>query len=388
MSAWADDNRRIEDLQQENKPQAEGSGASTSPLTTPAIVGPLTANPNPTRFDAGPLGNLYVTGVVSGLGLLQNNVSAGDRQARVDLSNAQVFIQKTDGLIQFYVQVGTYSLPALGTPYLRSDQTLRDFYGPIPQAFIKFAPTDDFSIIAGKLPTLIGAENTFTFQNMNIQRGLLWNQENAVNRGVQANYKTGALTFALTWNDGYYSNRFNWLWGSVAYAIDNANTLSFVAGGNLGRTGYSNPATPLAQNNSSIYNLIYTYSSGPWIVTPYLQYTSVPANRTLGIERSASTYGAALLASYAFNSNFRLAGRVEYIASTGRAVDGAPNLLYGPGSKAWSVTLTPTYQYERFFARAEVSFIKAIDTVPGFALGPNATKTTQSRLLLEVGVLY
>ncbi|WP_164088124.1 outer membrane beta-barrel protein, partial [Stenotrophomonas maltophilia] len=91
-------------------------------------------------------------------------------------------------------------------PYLNAAQTNRDFYGPIPQAFIKFAPTDDFSIIAGKLPTLIGAENTFTFQNMNIQRGLLWNQENAVNRGVQANYKAGPLTFALTWNDGYYSN--------------------------------------------------------------------------------------------------------------------------------------------------------------------------------------
>jgi len=31
--------------------------------------------------------------------------------------------------------------------------------------------------MAAKLPTLIGAEYTFTFENMNIERGLLWNQE-------------------------------------------------------------------------------------------------------------------------------------------------------------------------------------------------------------------
>uniref|UniRef100_UPI0019549A0A hypothetical protein n=1 Tax=Stenotrophomonas maltophilia TaxID=40324 RepID=UPI0019549A0A len=56
MSAWADDNRRIEDLPQDTKPQGEGAGSPTSPLTTPAMAGPLTANPNPTRVDAGALG--------------------------------------------------------------------------------------------------------------------------------------------------------------------------------------------------------------------------------------------------------------------------------------------------------------------------------------------
>ena len=58
----------------------------------------------------------------------------------------------------------------------------------MPQAFLKIVPTDNFSIQAGKLPTLIGAEYTFSFENFNIERGLLWNQEPAVSRGVQANY--------------------------------------------------------------------------------------------------------------------------------------------------------------------------------------------------------
>jgi hypothetical protein len=36
--------------------------------------------------------------------------------------------------------------------------------------------------------------------------------------------------------------------------------------------------------------------------------------------------------------------RFEYIGGTGSAANGAPNLLYGPASNAWSITLTPTYQ--------------------------------------------
>jgi len=32
---------------------------------------------------------------------------------------------------------------------------------------------------------------------------------------------------------------------------------------------------------------------------------------------------------------------------------GAPNLLYGHVVNAWSFTVTPTYQYKDYFARAE-----------------------------------
>jgi Putative beta-barrel porin-2, OmpL-like. bbp2 len=165
--------------------------------------------------------------------------------ALADLSNGQFFFQKTDGLFQYFVQLGAYTLPALGTPFVHTAKTTGDFYGPVPQAFAKIAPTDNFSIQAGKLPTLIGAEYTFSFENMNIERGLLWNQENAVNRGVQLNYTQDPLTFAFSWNDGFYSNRYTWRWGSAAYALDKENTFSLVAGGNYSHTTKSTLATPL-----------------------------------------------------------------------------------------------------------------------------------------------
>jgi hypothetical protein len=118
---------------------------------------------------------------------------------------------------------------------------------------------------------------------MNIERGLLWNQENAVNRGIQVNQTFGKFSASLSWNDGFYSNRYTWLSGSLAYT-NGPHALSFVAGGNLGQTAFRTLAVPV-ENNSSIYNVIYTYNKGSWIVQPYFQYTNVPTNQQIGIVR-------------------------------------------------------------------------------------------------------
>jgi hypothetical protein len=362
--------------------------ASAAALSTPSMSGPLAANPNPISLDAGPLGKVYIGGILSGLGFWQDNHVPGDQAWRADLGNGQVFVQKTDGWLQFYVQAGAYSLPSLGTPYLNSGDTISDTFGAVPVAYAKLAPTDSFSIEAGKLPTLIGDEYTFTFENMNIERGLLWNQEPAVSRGVQANYSTGPVNLALSWNDGFYSDRLNWLSGSIAYTIDSANSLSFIGGGNIGHTGYSTFATPLAQNNGDIFNLIYTWTSGRWTASPYVQYANVPDNTGLGITHSVSTTGGAVLVSYAVDDDWKVAGRGEYISSSGDSAAGTPNLLYGPGSDAWSLTITPTYQHGIFFARGDASYVGASHTTPGFAFGANLDRTSQVRLMLETGVLF
>ena len=371
----------------EDAPPADAPPASTA-MATPAITPPLTANPNPYSLDLGPLGKTTITGAVTGLALAQDNHVPGDRAARGDLSNGQVFLQKTDGLVQYYLQVGTYSLPTLGTPYLTASKTVDAYYGAVPQAYLKLAPSAEWSFLAGKLPTLIGAEYTFTFQNSNVERGLLWNQENAVTRGVQANYTSGPLAVSAAWTDGFYSNRYDWLSASVAYTFDPANILSFIAGANLNRTGQATSATPPLQNNSQIYNIFYTHTAGAWTWQSYLQYTRVPAAAEIGTTHSASTLGAAVFANYAFSPQFTLGGRAEYITSSGDAFDGTPNLLYGPGSSAWSFTLTPTWQLQRFFVRGELSYVKASDAAPGASFGTSGAHTAQSRALVEAGVLF
>ncbi len=154
-------------------------------------------------------------------------------------------------------------------------------------------------------------------------------------------------------------------------------------------------ATPLFLNNEQLYNVIYTHTSGAWTFQPYLQYTHVPEIPEIGSLHDASTIGAALLMSYNFDSSdiakvpgFSLPVRLEYISSTGSVANGAPNLIYGPGSKAWSVTLTPTYQLNSFFARAEFSYVGAKDTTPGLAFGSDGNAKSQTRGLLEVGIIF
>ena len=377
------------------------AAAAPTALTTPALTGPLVANPNPTSFDLGPLGPVYWTGVVSGLGLWQNNPFPGDQRALASLSNGQFSLQKTDGLFQYYIQLGAYTIPDLGLPYFNVLTTTGDFYGPVPLAWAKVAPTDNFSIQGGQIPTLIGVENTFSFQNMNIERGLLWNQEPAISRGGQLNYTQGPVAYALSLNDGFYSNRFTWLSGSATYTVDPADTLVLAAGGNYAHTAkvttttpfFQTTATPLFQNNETLFTLAYTYNSAPWTVTPYFQFTHVPAASSIGALSSASTYGGAVFANYSFGDDSVLPGvslpvRFEYIGSSGSLANAAPNLLYGPGSNAWSITFTPTYQYKIFFARAEISHVGTSSTTSGLVFGPNGTNTTQTRGVLEIGILF
>jgi hypothetical protein len=374
------------------KPPGEQPGAPST-MTTSTMTGPLAANPNPISFDAGPLGPVYLTGAVSGLGLWQNNTSPGDQHSWASLSNAQLFLQKTDGVFQYDVQVGTYTIPDLGIPYVNTLRATADYFGPVPMAYVKVAPTDTFSIQAGKLLGLIGVEYNFSFQNMNIERGLLWNQEPQIGRGGQLNYTAGPLALGFSLDDGFLSHRHTSLSGSASYTLDSANSFVSVAGGSYANTTEASSATASFQNNQAAFTLVCTYNAPPWTITPYFQYTNVPAKSSIGAFTSASTLGGAILANYSFGDDsplprLSLPIRFEYISSTGSPADGAPNLLYGPGSNAWSVTVTPTYQYKIFFARAEFSFVRTSNTTAGLALGPSGTNTTQTRVLFETGILF
>jgi hypothetical protein len=364
------------------------SPARADALATPPMNGPLQANPNPWSFTAGPLGKIYVTGVASGLAFLQDNASPGDRSAAIDLTNGVVFIQKTQGRFQFFVQAGLYSLPSLGAANVSAAKTPGDTYGFVPQAYVTLAPTDNLTISAGKMPTLVGAEDIFTFENMNIASGLLSNQQNAITRGLQASYTAGSFSLQAAWNDGFYSGRLSWLWFLGSYTIDSDDTITLAGGGNLAHSRRSTFATPLLQNNGQIYNLIYTRTAGSWTITPALQLTTVPRNASLGILRGAAAYGAAIAVGYTLVGGWAVSGRAEYMGSTGKNAAGAADLLYGAGSRAWSLTLTPSYQHGLYFVRGEASYVRAADTTAGQAFGPAGTNASQARAMVETGILF
>jgi hypothetical protein len=357
-----------------------------APLTTPAVTGPLQWLP-PAMFNAGPLGKIAANGIVTGYGLVQSNHVPGDNDGQATLSNGQIFIQKPDGPFQYFVQAGAYTLPSLGTPFLAADKTVSNFYGPVPVVFGKVQAGKTTQFLFGALPTLMGAESTFTFQNMNIERGLLWNQENAVNRGVQVNQTLGKfLTASFSWNDGYYSNRYSWLSGALTFA-KGPHSLAFEGMGNTSQTAYQTLATPV-QNNSTMYALIYTFTKGTWIVQPYYQYSNVPTNPAVGVVKGASTNGGAVLVSHAFKHGFSLPARVEYITASGSNADKAVNLLFGTGSAGTSLTATPTFQYGGLFFRGDISWTHASSYTAGSAFGHSGTEADQVRGIAEVGFIF
>jgi hypothetical protein len=366
---------------------APAPAPAPAPLSTFVLTGPLQWLP-PATFDAGPLGKLSVNGIVTGFSVFQNNSVPGDDKAQATLSNGQIFIQKSDGKLQYYIQAGVYTMPTLSVPFVNAQNTVNSFYGPVPVAYLKLQATTSTQFLIGSLPTLMGAESTFTYQNFNIERGIVWNQENAINRGIQVNQTVGRyLSGAISWNDGYYSNRYSWLSGSVTLS-KGPHALIYDGMGNLGQTAYQSAATPV-QNNSYMHAVIYTYTKGPWIISPYFQYSKLPTNAKVGVVKGTSATGGALNASYAFKSGFSLPARVEYLTSSGSATDGSINLIgFGAGSKGVTFTATPTYQKGGMFLRSDLALVHATDYTKGAVFGKTGTDANQFRAVLEFGFIF
>ena len=370
-------------------PPAPAPAAPTAPapLSTFVLTGPLQWLP-PATFDAGPLGKLSVNGIVTGFAQFQNNPIPGDLNAQATLSNGQIFIQKADGKLQYYIQAGVYTMPTLSVPFLDAQHTVNNFYGPVPVVYLKLPAGKTTQFLLGQLPTLMGAESTFTYQNFNIERGIVWNQENAINRGIQVNQTLGKyLSAAVSWNDGYYSDRYSWLSGSATLTKGH-HSLVYDGMGNLGQTVYQTTATPLA-NNSYMHAVIYTYTKGPWIISPYFQYSDVPTNTKVGVPKGTSATGGAFNVSYAFKRGFSLPVRVEYLTSSGSATDGSVNLLgFGAGSAGTTFTVTPTYQKGGMYVRGDLAWVHAMSYTPGSVFGNTGTDADQFRGVLEFGFIF
>ncbi|HVA95537.1 MAG TPA: outer membrane beta-barrel protein [Candidatus Dormibacteraeota bacterium] len=367
---------------------APAAAPAPAPLPTPAMSGPL-ATGIPHELSAGPFGKIEVTGILSGIGLYSNSPFYTGDEGHEDISNAQVFIQKTSGWFQFYLQGGAYNLPVVGVPFAKTTDTVSGSFGPFPVGYVKLVK-GSFSAEIGKLPTLIGDEYTFTFENMNVERGLLWNQEPAISRGIQLNDSYKKLSVSFSWNDGLYSNRFTSFSGLLAYAINGSNTLTFAAGGNAGVYDKNSGATFLYQNNQQIYNLIYTFTKGPVTISPYYQYTVVKSADTV-YGTGAHTNGGAILANYNFKHGISLSVRPEYIRSSGSIATGEANLLgYGPGTGAYSFTVTPTWVKDAFFLRGDLSVVHLTNFVVGSdaGFGIGGTGTNQIRGVVEAGFMF
>jgi len=382
-------------------------------ISTPAFGGVIKANPNPACIVTG-FGDIYVGGAVTGYAYNFSNPFSSlftppgvqdDRAGRVYFTNVQGWFQKADGPLQFYVHTGLYSIPTLGLPVFSALDQTDLLFGPVPVAFGKYQFNDEWSLQGGRMFTNIGTELLFTYQNLNISRGLLFNQENFINHGVQVNYANGPLAASFAVTDGFFSGELNWVTGAVTYKLDDFNTVGINGGTHFSNFNSADRslrfqyATPLAIQNSSIISVNYTYANGPWIVTPYIQYTNVAQVDAFGLA-GAETFGGALLGAYSFTDNFALAGRFEYITQSGDRFNPSAqtSVLYGAGSSAYSFTVTPTFTFDRFFVRGEYSRVELIDFqrgdvfagggTLGLGFGRLGNRGSQDRYMVEGGFTF
>lgn len=349
------------------------------------------------EFDSALIGNWQFNAALTGLAATQSNASGTNPRNYGDVSNAQAIISKSTGIFQVFAVAGFYSMPDISTNYTRAATQTKNTWGALPIAIATIVPADNFSINIGNLFALGGAEGTFSYENTNIQRGLLWGQTNSVSRGVQTNFNKDAWSTSVAWTDGAYSGKYNWLAASVAYQTSPVTAVTAVWNGSLNANPTSTTGTPLLQNNSQITNLLFSYKGEHIGITPYLQYSVVPARPSIGIMGVSSSQGIGVLSTYRItplvdgqppHRNITLPFRLEYLNTTGNSGTTPNNLLYGPNSGAWSATLTPTYQNGPFFARLEGSYVRALNYTNGNAFGQTGNTPSQTRVMIEAGFLY
>lgn len=343
------------------------------------------------------IGNININGTLSGYSILTDNANptgsfdtnGEDKHVRYDISNALVNVSKTTGVVRFNVFGGAYAFPTVGMPGNKTvtDDANTGLFGPLPIAYVELDPTSFLSIQAGKLPTIIGYESAFTYQNINIQRGLVWNMEPVISRGVRAIVTAGPLTLKAGANDGFYSKDKLALEGSVGLTLGSFST-SF----NVLIPNKNTPANDTASiANKQEYDLIASYTAGKLTLGSDLLYVYSPKSSKAGFSDSAAAYGLAGFADYQINDKFSLGARLEYAfnKSTNNPNSANADLIgYGPSSKALSFTLTPMYKYKYLFARVDFSYVRINNYSEGSGFGVDGNKANQYRLGIEGGIIF
>jgi hypothetical protein len=348
-----------------------------------------TPTPSPVTF----------SGVISGFTFHADNpnatgaldtASGTDLATRTQLGNALITVARTTGTFRFSVTAGAYAFPVVGQAMNPTFQQFANtnLYGYLPNAYVQYVPNANWTFSVGKLPTLFGQENAFTFQNVNIQRGLVWNAEAIVSRGIRVAYATSTFNATLEYNDGYYSGNHRAIEGQLGWTPNSRTSLAFIF---ILPDPNTPPNVTAFVANKREYDLMYTQQIGKLQLLPYALWMQSPASRNAGFVSNESAFGAALIATYAFNSVLSLGGRIETISNSSSRFDFGANsdfLGYGPGASATTFTLTPAYRTSHFLARAEYSHVRVTGLLPGLGFGSTGFGTMQTRVGLEIGAQF
>jgi len=310
--------------------------------------------------------------------------------SRTDYANIQATVTRNTGAFRFGATIGEYAFPVVGqaiNPTFRAGSNT-DVFSYVPVAYVQYVPNAAWTVTAGKMAALLGQESNFTYQNVNIQRGLGWNAEPTFTRGVRASYVQGKFTGNLGYTDGFYSGRLNTLEGLVAWNAS-ANTTVQVAWILPKSDALPNPTTGIANKREG--DLMLTRQIGKLQLLPYLLWIDSPQNKSIGFNGDERAFAGVLIANYVFDSAWSVGARYESISNRSSALDPGANadlVGFGPGSTATTFTITPAFKTGHTTLRAEYSSVNLGTFTPGLGFGATGRNSSQSRLGFELGVQF
>ncbi|MBC5815244.1 MAG: outer membrane beta-barrel protein [Candidatus Eremiobacteraeota bacterium] len=356
--------------------------AQTSPSPSPTPVPNITWQVNASGYS-------FKTNNPNATGALDTTTGA-DTGSRTDYSNIQASVTRNTGLFRFGTIIGEYAFPVVGqaiNPTFKAGANT-DLFSFVPVAYMQYVPNGAWTFTAGKMAALLGQESNFTYQNVNIQRGLGWNAEPAFTRGVRGAYTQGKFTGTLGYTDGYYSGRLNSLEGLLAWVASSNTTVQFAWIAPPNNSG-PNPTAGIANKREA--DLMLTQQFGKLQLLPYLLWIDSPQNTSIGYNGDERAFAGVLIASYVFDNAWSVGARYESIVNRSSTLDLGANadlVGFGPGSKATTLTLTPAFKTGHTTIRAEYSNVNLGAFTPGLGFGNFGTTPSQSRVGLELGVQF
>lgn len=364
--------------------------ALLSLATAPALgQTPAVAVPSPTPSvpsTPAPIPNVTWQTNVSGYSFNTTNPNL----TNTELSNLMTTVTRNTGSFRFGATVGEYAFPVVGqaiNPIFKSGFN-SDLFGIVPVAYVQYVPNSSLTLSAGKMATMIGQESGFTWQNVNVERGLAWNAESTFSRGIRVTYVRGAFSGNLEFNDGFYSGQLNSLEGLFGWQ-PTANTNLQVAFLVPPASQGPNPTTNIA--NKRLREVMLTQTVGRLTMTPYLLWVDSPKNVAINFNGDERAFFAVMIADYILDPAWSIGARYESAANRSATTDPSANadfLGYGPGSSASTITLTPAFRTGHFDIRGEYSSVNLAQFTSGLGFGSAGTNRAQSRIGIEVGAQF
>jgi hypothetical protein len=378
--------------------------------------------PKPVDFDGGPLGQLEFSAAGDGYFFLQSGTSsdphnsiAGSKAAGAEINAWMVELNKPTGLFQFTVQLGEYQDINLGASKPTEVNGDRFTTGPLRSAFASIVPTDNFKISVGQVPSLVGYESVYPWNNPSALRTVLNVGQNSNSRGVQAEYAYGPLKGTVVFGDGYDTGVWNhvqylvtdkidannsvFIYGIVSLGTTGPNTFAYGEGGqSAGGANGNGGQGELAVVNSNMLGAWYTWKMGNLSITPEVQFQWTPpinkyANVVSGglsddIAKETGNFGAALFGSYKFgDSPYSLAGWGEYATSHGSAAQ--DSWFVAPNAELAGFAIAPGYQYKQLYTRLNIGYVHLLNAgTPAAGFGDEGTRKNQVVTTLEFALVY